>query len=216
VLVGAVVVAVCTGLFLHRKAPKAIAAVDDKASQDDVDEIKEVLRDLTTRCEDREFEKTAHTATSDRECVEFSKCKDTEFIETAGNKKKDVVCADFSTCKKDKEFESKGPVKGLTDRVCTTLTECDPDEGEFVSVKPTATTDRECITAFKNCKAILDDDKDVRCLHFDRILHSRMMLGFIMLGLVRGLLGSIHDSRVFIEFTETRMRSGAGVDVRVF
>ena len=138
----------------------AIAAIEDKATQDDVVELQHALRDLEYRCQrGYEYEVAAHTETSNRKCKEFTVCTAAQFESVAGTLKKDRVCKDRTVCAKGKQFESDAG-SATKDRTCTKLTVC--TKAQFVKTAPTATSDRECGTGLSSCKKYLDVDPEAK------------------------------------------------------
>ena len=73
-----------------------------------------------------------------------------QYESKAPTAKSDRKCSPLTKCKKDIQYESKMRPTRISDRICTTRTQIDTDN-QFESVKPTATSNRQCQAYKKSC-----------------------------------------------------------------
>ncbi|MBD52832.1 MAG: hypothetical protein CL450_06000, partial [Acidimicrobiaceae bacterium] len=77
-----------------------------------------------TQCTQDQYESSAPTDTTDRECADLTVCRNGEEYESkAPAEKTDRECTPLRTCPADTMYESKAPTP-TTDRQCEYLTEC--------------------------------------------------------------------------------------------
>lgn len=108
-----------------------------------------VCADCNRACASNEYESTACTPTSNRQCFRITPPCDTrlEYEAQAPNATHDRVCNQISDCTPS-EFETGAPTS-TSDRACQAVAVCDPAV-QFELEPPTSTTNRIC-SNFTNC-----------------------------------------------------------------
>lgn len=128
-------------------------SVQEKATKDEVEKLKEDLRSLKSQCpRGVEYETAPHTPTTDRKCKAYSVCSSKQFESAGGTADKDRVCTNLKVCSKA-EFASFAG-SATADRVCKTAKVC--GKVEYEKTAPTETSDRVCGTGLPNCKSYYD------------------------------------------------------------
>jgi len=105
-----------------------------------VAELKEALRDVSTRCGNGQYELMPLTATSDRVCRSVTVCPSGQYEIVAPTATSDRKCDRHATCAPG-TYEAEHPTP-VSNRVCRAWTTCGEDEYELAA--PTPYEDRVC------------------------------------------------------------------------